>query len=466
MTVVIDGTSGITTPADSISGNLTFTGTGNRITGDFSNATVANRAAFQTSTADGNTLINALPNGTATTSRFRTFNTADPTNSSFADFGVSSSAMIIQSAIQGTGTYLPMTFYTGGTNRMHIDTSGNVGIGISPAAKLDVLGTIWSRSGGSSGALAALSSDATSGANGITLEASFVTGGYGPIKFKTNNAVSMLIDSSGNVGIDTNSPSTYGKLTVSTVTDKDGINIIFPVIPNGSNGPALNFWNNSNAALYKGATIQGVCVNGGGGGYSDLIFSTTFNGTLTSRARVDTNGSFLVGTADGNGNSGAGFKVTGSGTLAATVSAFTTSANSNWTMYSTGVAAYRFYVGWDGIIRATSATVVAISDQRLKENVRDLDDGLDKVMALQPRKFDWKEGKGQDIKNARGFIAQEFETVFPDMIEEWLDPAPEGEEPYKAINANLIPTLVKAIQEQQAIIEQLKADVAELKAAK
>jgi len=92
----------------------------------------------------------------------------------------------------------------------------------------------------------------------------------------------------------------------------------------------------------------------------------------------------------------------------------------------------------------------------LKENIRDLDDGLDKIMALQPRKFDWKEGKGGNIKNARGFIAQEFETVFPDMIETWQDPVPEGEEPYKAVNANLIPTLVKAIQELKAEIDALK----------
>ena len=78
-------------------------------------------------------------------------------------------------------------------------------------------------------------------------------------------------------------------------------------------------------------------------------------------------------------------------------------------------------------------------------------------MALQPRKFDWKEGKGADTKNARGFIAQEFEQVFPDLIDKWKDPAPEGEEPYKAVRADLIPVLVKAMQEQQAIIESLKA---------
>ena len=76
------------------------------------------------------------------------------------------------------------------------------------------------------------------------------------------------------------------------------------------------------------------------------------------------------------------------------------------------------------------------------------------------------DGKGANIKDARGFIAQEFESVFPDMIEEWKDPAPEGEEPYKAVNANLIPTLVKAIQEQQALITQLQADISTLKGKK
>jgi aminopeptidase C len=110
-----------------------------------------------------------------------------------------------------------------------------------------------------------------------------------------------------------------------------------------------------------------------------------------------------------------------------------------------------------GTISATNTTITSLSDVRLKENIRNLDDGLNVVMGLKPRKFDWKTGKGKDIKNDRGFIAQEFESVLPDMIHEWLDNAPEGEEPYKAINANLIPTLVKAIQEQQALIQQLTA---------
>jgi hypothetical protein len=149
-----------------------------------------------------------------------------------------------------------------------------------------------------------------------------------------------------------------------------------------------------------------------------------------------------------------GCQLTNNGEVYST-SAASTSASNSYLLYSTGAAAYRFYVGLDGTINATNTTITAISDQRLKENIVDLDDGLTSVMALKPRKFDWKAGKGKDIKSDRGFIAQEFETVFPDMVEEWLDPAPEGEQPYKSVNANLIPTLVKAIQEQQALIESL-----------
>jgi hypothetical protein len=162
-------------------------------------------------------------------------------------------------------------------------------------------------------------------------------------------------------------------------------------------------------------------------------------------------GTLLVGRTSASDTT-VGFEVTSSGRMNCGMA-----SGDAYILFSTSASAYRFYVTNAGTINATSTTITAISDQRLKENIRDLDDGLATVMALKPRKFDWKTGKGKDIKNDRGFIAQEFETVLPDMIETWRDPAPEGEESYKAINANLIPTLVKAMQEQQAIIESLKA---------
>jgi hypothetical protein len=106
------------------SGNLTFTGTGNRILGDFTNATIANRAAFQTSTTNGNTVVGALPNGTATGSSWQAYNAADPTNASLVSLEASSTSINLSSSIRGSGTYLPLNFYTNNTLNAQLSTAG------------------------------------------------------------------------------------------------------------------------------------------------------------------------------------------------------------------------------------------------------------------------------------------------------------------------------------------------------
>ena len=113
-----------------------------------------------------------------------------------------------------------------------------------------------------------------------------------------------------------------------------------------------------------------------------------------------------------------------------------------------------------------SAAWTVASDIRLKTNVRQLNSALGKIMELNPCHFEYKNTLGE---TQTGFIAQEFEKVLPGHVKEL--PAPiqftdliDGDDKtIKSIDANLIPYLVKAIQEQQALIIQLQADVAALK---
>jgi hypothetical protein len=179
-----------------------------------------------------------------------------------------------------------------------------------------------------------------------------------------------------------------------------------------------------------------------------------FNTAGTERARIDSSGNLLVGTTSSSGTS-VGNVLPATGALSVCM-ASAVAAQSTLNVYSTGAAAYRFYVGMNGVINATSTSISAISDQRLKENVRDIDTGLNSIMALKPRRFDWKEGKGQDKKNAAGFIAQEFEDVFPECV--GVSKAGGDGIEYKNINhETLIPTLVKAIQELKAEFDAYKA---------
>ena len=107
--------------------NLAFQGTGNRITGDFSNATVANRVLFQSSTVDSATVLGAIPNGTNTTAAFTAYNNSDTTNSGFIQILASSTDYRVNAGrISVSGSFLPITFYTGGSERVRIDTSGNL----------------------------------------------------------------------------------------------------------------------------------------------------------------------------------------------------------------------------------------------------------------------------------------------------------------------------------------------------
>ena len=122
------------------------------------------------------------------------------------------------------------------------------------------------------------------------------------------------------------------------------------------------------------------------------------------------------------------------------------------------------------------------SDRRLKENIVDIDNEIDVVKQLKPRKFNFNKGfyNNNDIKYGKantiaGFIADEVETLIPQAVTGTKDAVHTEDKPEDAVKkgdiipqqldvSQLIPHLTKALQEAVAKIETLEAEVAALKA--
>ena len=331
--------------------------------------------------------------------------------------------------------YSATAYNSGYSSLMVLQASGNLGIGTtSPAAKLtvsasdpeirliDTSGTSTYGSVRNIDGRLVIDSDAGDSLSSSTIE------------FKIDGFEKARIDAGGNMGLGSASPTGISGYTALKIN-------------NATNGAILD--------LAQADTMRGRLVATSGSfsletsGSIPILFSTGGS----EDARIDSSGNLLVGTTNAAGSAGQGVKLLPSGVVR---SVTTNTETDTYNYFNTTAAAYRFYVTNAGVINATSTTITAISDQRLKENVRDLDTGLDSIMALQPRRFDWKEGKGQDKKNVAGFIAQEFETVFPECVGT-SKAGGDGIE-YKNINhETLIPTLVKAIQELNAKFEAYKA---------
>jgi hypothetical protein len=108
----------------------------------------------------------------------------------------------------------------------------------------------------------------------------------------------------------------------------------------------------------------------------------------------------------------------------------------------------------------TSWTDGTFSDIRLKKDIQPLQDALAKIMELKPVSFEYINpgyGKGTQL----GLIAQDVEKIYPQVVET------DASTTLKSIDyGNLVSPLIKAVQEQQTEIEDLKAQIAELKANK
>ncbi len=234
-----------------------------------------------------------------------------------------------------------------------------------------------------------------------------------------------------------------------------------------------------------------------------------------ARAQIETTdatgGNVGVGVAPQNGTrlrvqnaSVSGFATTGietgatGGTAARGLYGAASGASTNIGVYGTatvnaGQTAYGVYGTTDGSAGVgTSAyagyfagnvyvtgTVTELSDARFKVNVRPLgsiegpegETILDRVLALQPRAYAFTNEATYAHLNFSegeqyGFLAQEVDDVFPDLVREGVHPPAEaGGEPlvYQAVNyVHLVPVLVQAMQEQQAEIDALEARLDQL----
>lgn len=99
---------------------------------------------------------------------------------------------------------------------------------------------------------------------------------------------------------------------------------------------------------------------------------------------------------------------------------------------------------------ASSILYNTTSDVRLKENIRPTSFGIQDLMAIQVRDYNFKTNK-REVQT--GFIAQQLYTIFPNAVTKG---GSDVSKPWMVDYGKITPLLVKAVQDQQAEIEALK----------
>lgn len=263
--------------------------------------------------------------------------------------------------------------------------------------------------------------------------------------FGTNNTERMRITSTGNVGIGTSSPAvTLHALGKIRSQDSRGGSFAAVEIYGGDSSfnPYISVDQNNPLTFITGATERMRITSSGS------VFINTTSANITSNMKLSVKqtlgeGAAEVWTSWAGDVSTAAFWVIKYDNVNTTSQIFQRFAINNG-----GTAC--------GQINANGASQVAFgsySDIRLKENIAELEPQLNKILALKPCEFDYKDGSGHQI----GFIAQEMQEVYPDVVNDSLD----GMLTLSGWNKTEA-RLVKAIQEQQVIINELSAKVTAL----
>ena len=170
------------------------------------------------------------------------------------------------------------------------------------------------------------------------------------------------------------------------------------------------------------------------GGTTAIEFMTSNVAAATTKMRIDNLGNVGIGTISLNE------KLNVAGNI----------APSGDNTYSLGTAGLR----WTDVFAVSGS--VNTSDRRLKDNIEDIDHGLEDVKALRPVSFTWKDRPGRGKK--LGLVAQEVREV----INEVVHVGDDADSTLGIYYSDLVPVLIKAIQEQQALIERQESDRKEL----
>ena len=396
-------------------------------------------------TADGRLKISAV-SGSAVAAELTLWGN---NGSAFGSTNIAKSK--IDSVTDGTAYGSNMRFYTNDTSnnyqeRMRIDSSGNVGIGTASAGNL-----LHIHEGSSAGAWAQFTNTTTSagGSSGVLVgldsNEDFRVLQYEAkaVAFYTSATERMRINSSGNVGIGTSSPT-------------NNLDVGFADLGSGSIGFRSSTY--SQIAKIVGSHDSGTAEG-------SLRFHTRSGGSEPERMRINSSGRLLVGQTSGsfhilnsnNANNYAAGVTNSSSTNPYGLNIYlatTNGAGNSFLVCSDN--ANRCFIRGDGDLENVNNSYGAISDERVKSNIVNASSQIDDIMAVQVRSYTLNETGETHI----GVVAQELEASGMSGLVQ------EDEEGMKSVKYSILyMKAIKALQEAVTRIETLEAEVAALKGA-